>query len=81
MPYVKRDGSGNIIELRRWPETPDHEFLAADHPDVVAYKNKPRPTRPKTSLPPTNASTAGGLKTAHNALLTKLKAALPDVFE
>ena len=41
MPFVDRDGgSGNVIGIFNRPQRQSHEFLAPDHPDVVAFENE-----------------------------------------
>jgi hypothetical protein len=37
MPFVDRDASGVIQALHREPRDEGHEFVAAGHPDVLAF--------------------------------------------
>lgn len=43
MSYIQRNENGEITGLFRWPQTEGQERLAEDHPDVVAFRNRPMP--------------------------------------
>lgn len=46
MPYVLRDTSGKVKGTLRWKPVDSaegNEFLPEDHPEVVAFRNRPKP--------------------------------------
>ena len=42
MPYVHRDENNAVVKITSRPSGSD-EKLPEDHPDVVAFRNRPRP--------------------------------------
>lgn len=49
MPYIERE-NGNVVGLLRWPRTEGQESLPENHPDVMAFMNRPEPLDPYQEL-------------------------------
>lgn len=42
MPYIERE-AGTVVGLLRWPQFDSQEWLAEDHSEVVAFRDRPGP--------------------------------------
>ncbi len=75
MIYIQRDSESNMTGYSRWPLSEGQERLSEDHPDVVAFHNRPEPPslfdELLDALDEVAANLPAGERTKLDALLAK----------